>query len=112
MNAMAVAMQKAGIISDQDFARVKKETEAQTRAEQERRQKALRWESALSGMVGLRTEIETHLREYPESIPVELVEKWVWEIRKEKHVKDQHRVATRHWAMYLNHFRESLNHLS
>lgn len=102
MTAMAHALQRAGLITDQDFARVRKQAEQETRQEQERRERMIRWENAISGMVGLRAEVERHIRENPGTLSVELIEKWVSDIKKHKGYQDQYRTATRHWAMYLN----------
>jgi len=107
MTLMAAALQKAGLITDHDFARVKKQQEREGKEEQERRKMMLRWEGALSGMVGLRTEVERHIREHPGSLSLELVEKWVSEIKRQKGYQDQYRTATRQWAMYLEWYRRT-----
>jgi len=106
MNTMALAMMNAGLVSDQDLQRMKNETEKQQRQEQEEKNNRLREDKALSTLGWLKTEIKSHMNTYPGTIGMDTLEKWAQQVEKEKCAKDQFRVATRCWAMYLCHFRD------
>jgi hypothetical protein len=108
MNAMAMAMVKAKLITEQHVKRVNEEQEKAAKREQERKANVLKVEKALSTMGWIRAEIEQHLRDYPESIHPDQLEEWANMVSKEKDIKGQHRVATRCWDIYLNRHRQHI----
>ena len=102
MNAMAAAMQKAGLVTDEDMKRANEEAEREAEVERIVREAALRFDAAMSALPpGLAREMAEWM-EANKLIPVEVLEAWGLIMRGEG-IKG----VRREWAKWLGAWREA-----
>jgi hypothetical protein len=102
MNAMADAMKRAGLVSEEDTKRAAKDAEREAEVERIIHEAALRFDSAMSGLPsGLAREMADWM-EANKLIPIEVLEAWAL-INKREGVKG----VRREWAKWLGAWREA-----
>jgi hypothetical protein len=102
MNAMAAALQKAGLVDDEDVRKANEARAREAEVEAAIRRAALRFDSAMSGLPsGLAREMAEWMEDH-KLIPVEVLEAWALIMRNEG-IKG----VRREWAKWLNAWREA-----